>query len=241
MQDDKIEKYYNEFFKHKENVQVNERIYACYKKMIKHGLVSSSTLLELGCGPGALTWLVSRKIKSGFIEATDLSPYAIDFAKQHINNKNVFLYTGDVVKYKPQHAKSFDFITLFDVLEHIPMQQHEKLFANITTYMHSKTLLLINIPNPQYIEYDEVHQPETLQVIDQAIYINHLSEVLMKNELLIESMSTNSIWVKDDYHFYMVKKKTTFEEIKLSAVKTFGQKIFSRLKHIYITRVLKYS
>lgn len=240
MKEDNVEEYYNNFFTQKENVQVNERIYFCFTQMKRLGLSAASTVLELGCGPGALTWLVSKKLKKGIAEAVDLSSYAVKFAQEHINQKNVFIYQGDITVYKPRHAASFDFITLFDIIEHIPLQQHEALFKNISAVMHAQSLLLINVPNPRYIEYDRIHQPGSLQIIDQPVYINHLNDIFTKHGLLIHEMKTHSVWVKDDYQFYVLTRKNEFEEIKLSSGRNIIQKILARVKHAYLTYILRY-
>src|ERR1700743_1571880 len=93
--------FYDDFFKDPVNVQLNERILFCYKQLIKGGLASRSTVLELGCGGGVLTALLSRKVRTGNIEAVDLSPYAIEFARKQVTSKNVHFHAQDIVNYSP--------------------------------------------------------------------------------------------------------------------------------------------
>lgn len=240
MHQNESKKYYDSFFTKKENVQLNERIWYCYKKMIKNGLNASSNILELGCGCGPLTSLLAKKVSSGIIEATDISNYAIDFARLYIKNENVFLNVADAVNYTPKNLVEFDFVTLFDVIEHIPLEKHENLFANISKFMSNKGYLLINIPNPDYIEYENKILADTLQLIDQSVYLDHLSNALMKNNLIVESMETYSVWFKNDYQFFLIKKKTPFREIKLSEQRTFFQKIKAKITNIYISQWHRY-
>jgi trans-aconitate 2-methyltransferase len=224
---DGIAHYYDEFFKDPVYVRVNERIIFCYKMLVKQGLRSSSTILELGCGGGGLTFLLSRKIRRGTIEAIDLSPYAIDFAKTQIKSKNVRFAVQDIVHYR---SGLFDFITLFDVLEHVPIPAQPSLFRNIETMMTEHSLLLVNIPNPRYLEFDQVYHPETLQIIDQPLHTDYLTKLISDHGLYLHSLETNSIWVEDDYQFLVIKKKGPFVERKLSEMRSFRGKAAAWLK-----------
>ena len=95
--------------------------------------------------------------------------------------------------------------------------------------MHHDSVLFINLPNPDYIIYDQQNNPEALQEIDQPIFIDALSQVLKSCELQIEKMETYSIWVKNDYQFYVIQKKKAFEEIVLEIGKNIFSKAFNRL------------
>ena len=93
-----------------------------------YGLRPSSTVLESGCGGGTLTYLLSRKIKTGRIEAVDISPYAIAFARKNILQKNVQFHVQDIANF--YSGQAFYYITLFDVLEHIPISDQKRM-ANV--------------------------------------------------------------------------------------------------------------
>jgi 2-polyprenyl-3-methyl-5-hydroxy-6-metoxy-1,4-benzoquinol methylase len=71
----------------------------------------------------------------------------VEFAKQRIKGSNISIEAGDVVRYQPG-AKEFDFICLFDIIEHIPIERHPELFQNISGILGEHTKVLINIPNP---------------------------------------------------------------------------------------------
>ena len=174
--------FYNNFSFSQKKTGINERLWLLYKRMIGFGLKKNSNVLELGCGIGAMTWLISKKVKQGTIEAVDISDESIAFAKKQNRKSSIRFFSHDVVTYKPE-LSTIDFITLFDVIEHIPINKHNNLFKNIASYMNEDTCLLINIPNPDYIEYDRKHQPEVLQIIDQPVYHDDLYAILNKNGL----------------------------------------------------------
>ena len=174
-------------------------------------------------------YLLSKKVEKGYIEAVDLSEKSIENAQKNIQKNNVQLFVGDVVHYQPQES-DFDFITLLDVIEHIPIEEHFNLFKNISTYISEKSLLLINIPNPEYIKYLHQNQPESLQVIDQPIELPTLVENLDKNNLEMVFFQKYGIWEQEDYHLFVVRKKREFKLRHLADERTLTQKITKKLR-----------
>ena len=224
--------FYDNFIAYQIESGVNDRIYNCYKRMKKQGINNNSSVLEIGCGIGVLTYLLSRKIKKGVIEAMDLSEKSVDYAKKHIPKNNISFTASNIFDFTPKSI-AFDFVTLFDVIEHVPIERHQELFAKISGWMHDKSTLLINLPNPEYILFDQKNQPEVLQEMDQAIFLNDLSETFHKTGLEIKSFETHSIWTKEDYHFFIIKKKTAFKEVLLSKERSFLQKAIVKLKRSF--------
>ena len=215
--------FYDNFIESQIKTGINDRIYGLYRRMCKIGLHTNSTVLEIGCGIGTLTYLLTRKIKKGRIEATDISPKSIEFIKKYLSAPNLFPYAGNILNLKPQF-KAFDYILLFDVIEHIPIEDHARLFAKVSQWMYDDSCLLINIPNPAYILFDQKNNPSVLQETDQAVFINQLAVVLEKVNLDIIELDTYSVWVKNDYQFIIVKKRKDFEEQLLSDKRTIFQK-----------------
>jgi len=212
---------------------VNDRIYQLYQRLLHLGLKSDSNVLELGSGIGVMTFLLSRYIKKGKIEAVDISPELVKFSRQRIKNDNITFFANDIVNHQPLLQK-IDFVTLFDVLEHIPVERHDKLFNKIATMCNEDTKLLINIPNPDYIEYDSKYHPDELQIIDQPLPLKVILENLEKNGLTISFFETYSVWVENDYQFFVVTKKKPFKEIRLSNKRNFLQKVIIKAKRTYI-------
>lgn len=216
-------KFYDHFIKNQVESGINDRIYGLYRRLLKMGLHENSTVLEIGCGIGTLTYLLTRKVRTGRIEATDISPLSIAYLNKNLPRPNLFTFAGDILQLAPT-AKSFDFILLFDVIEHIPLEDHAALFSRISQWMHYGSSLLINIPNPGYILYDQKNNPAALQEIDQPLYPEQLATVLNAAGLDIEQFETYSIWVKNDYQFMVVRKRKDFEERFLSKERNTFQK-----------------
>ena len=229
MKKEEVSQFYDQFSERQIKIGVNERLIYLFKKLKKIGLTKNSKILELGCGVGAFTYLLSKKVVDGYVEAVDLSETSIENAKKNIQKSNVKLFVGDVVHYQPK-STDFDFITLLDVIEHIPIEEHFNLFRNLSSYISEKTLLLINIPNPEYLKYLHQNQPETLQVIDQPIELTILADNLEKNGLEIVFFHKYGIWEQEDYHLFVVRKKREFKLRHLANERTFIQKITKKLR-----------
>lgn len=222
--------FYDEFLSSQIESGINDRIYRLYQKVEKIGLNKNDAILEIGCGIGALTFLLAGKIKTGLIEAFDPSPKSVAFAKEKVRQRNVQFFTGDAAGYLPKASASFDKILLFDVLEHIPEEVHTQVFANIESLLMDEGLLLINLPNPGYILYDRANQPDVLQELDQPIFLQDLLPKIVKANLELVHFETHSVWAREDYHFLIVRKKRSFQEQLLNDERSFFQKAAVRLQ-----------
>lgn len=237
MDNENVKKFYNDFVNYQTKSGINERIYTLYKKMKSLNLSSTSTILELGCGIGVMTYLLSKTVRKGYIEAVDLSDESINTAKSKTDKQNISFFTGDVVNYLPKNKK-FDFITLFDVIEHIPIEKHDDLFKNIASIADNNTKILINIPNPKFIEFLIKNEPKTLQIIDQPIPLSTIVNNAEQNNLEIINFNTYSIWVENDYQFFVLTKKKEFRKKLIHEDRTFFQKISHKINNVFVK--LKY-
>ena len=229
MKQKEISEFYDEFVQRQLKIGANERLISLYKRLLNLGLKENSRVLELGCGVGIFTKLLSKKISTGIIEAADLSEKSIAVAKNLVKNKkNISYFVADVVHYKPQYS-DFDFITLMDVIEHIPLDQHEKLFENLAHIATEKTQIAINIPNPQYIEYMQKNNPESLQVIDQEVDLFPLVSYGEKLGLELVFFEKYGIWEEEDYHFMVFRKKREFKLKHLADKRNVSEKITKKV------------
>ncbi len=83
-------------------------------------LTKSQTVLDIGCGDGALSYLIS-KIKGGRIFGVDPSQEAVRIAKRKFKEaglENFFFKKGSGYKL-PFKNQSFNFVILADVIEHV--------------------------------------------------------------------------------------------------------------------------
>ncbi|MBU1164532.1 class I SAM-dependent methyltransferase [Patescibacteria group bacterium] len=77
----------------------------------------SGDVLDAGCHSGDLTIILKKNFNCS-ITGMDLSKDAIGYAKQRFPSINFI--SGDISSNVPFRDNSFDFVSAFDVLEHIP-------------------------------------------------------------------------------------------------------------------------
>ena len=235
MKKSEVKKYYDDYITEQYNIGVNDRIFLMYEKLKNLGLSPTSDVIELGCGIGVVTHLIRKTVTKGKVESVDLSGASIEFAKSKINYSNVAFYEGDITEYQPK-IKQADFVTLFDVIEHIPIELHEKLFLNVSKMLREDSWLLINIPSPSSIEWDRINAPEALQIIDQPVHLEYIVQNCSKAGLEIISFDNYSIWAENDYNFFLIRKKKIYsgEPLELSSVQKAKRKVWrEKIKRFY--------
>lgn len=235
MRKSEVKKYYDNYIKEQYSIGVNDRIFLMYEKLKSLGLSSTSSVIELGCGIGAVTHLIRKTVTLGKVESIDLSGESIEFAKDKITNDNVSFYQGDVTEYTPK-IKQADFVTLFDVIEHIPIELHEKLFINMAKMLKNDSWLVLNIPSPESVKWDAQNAPEALQIIDQPIPLELIVKNCANAGLEIIKFENYSIWVENDYNFFLIRKKKVFENkpLNLSRIQKAKRKAWrTKFKKLY--------
>lgn len=86
-----------------------------YHDFFINNVSGSDRILDIGCGNGACTNAVSKKVSKAF--GIDISPKNIALAKKRFSNANLEYVVGDATTY--QFGEKFDAIILSNVLEHI--------------------------------------------------------------------------------------------------------------------------
>lgn len=204
MQNEDIAKFYDSYTAYQLSKKINIRHRTIFSLLKKFGLRSNSSVLEIGCGIGTLTSLMANFLNDGKIVAVDISPQSIDIAKKIICKKfsNIEFIVSDMQNFS--HENKFDFIVLPDVLEHIPIEKHHKLFYTLSQQSKENSRMLINIPSPLYQRWLIKNKPELLQIIDQPLDSNHIVNVAYDNNFYLISMSTYSLHVLEgDYQYFL--------------------------------------
>ncbi|HET7819355.1 MAG TPA: hypothetical protein VFL70_08610, partial [Bacteroidia bacterium] len=127
------------------------------------------------------------------------------------------------------YARKFDFIVLADILEHIPVELHSNIFKIIQKHTHADSLVVINIPHPDSIDWVRNHNPELLQIIDQALNAAELMHTIYSNNLCLVSFKSYSLFFKNyDYQFMVVKPRLS---LKSHPIKSKFELLFEQLKY----------
>jgi trans-aconitate 2-methyltransferase len=193
----------------------NERHMFLYEKLINLGMKADSSVLELGCGAGIITKLISRTVTSGKIIASDISPKSIAQSKSYNTQSNIEFDVSDVVEFRKENTE-FDFITLFDIMEHVPQEGHLQVFQNISAMMGKQSKLVVHVPTYENIKYAQNHFPDKLQIIDQPLRVEDIVNKAAAGGLRLEHMVLSNIWHKYDYQLFIfgLDKPYMFEEVR---------------------------
>lgn len=183
----------------------NSRHRTILKNLKRAGLKPGSSVLEIGCGIGSLSGLIISYLSGGFFVGADISPQTISFLKSKYSNRSVtdFVVT-DMTDFS--YNKKFDFIVFPDVLEHIPVETHTKIFSTLKGLVHDNTVILINNPDPFALEWVRENRKDLLQIIDQPLHVNHFAELAYKNGFYIERVEPYALHMQQhDYQNIIIK------------------------------------
>lgn len=172
----------------------NKRHRSIFNILKSNGLTPWHNVLEIGCGSGLLSNVISQYAK--FVTAIDSSPQRIQSAiKQFGHRRNILFLQADATQYQyPSHA--YDVILLPDVLEHIPIAQHNALFCQLASALKPSGFILIHIPDPLFLSFVRQHKPAALQPIDQSLSLQHIENIASFAGLTIVSAISYPIWQK---------------------------------------------
>ena len=201
--------YYNNYVERQTKCGINERHTNILSKAIKAGLKKNHDVLEIGCGIGTQTELLVKHLKNGRLYSCDISPESIKTAKANLRQfNNLTLEVQDATDFCL--SQQFDAIIMPDVIEHIPLELHARMFQNMSKMLKPDGFIFIHIPNPEFLAWCHENRKEILQIVDQPIYPEVLLKSIEETELVITQLETYSIWVvKGDYQFIVLRKKTT--------------------------------
>lgn len=203
---EQVEEFYNSFKEHQKKLGVNIRHRTIFKNLKKAGLKPESNVLEVGCGIGTVSSLIISYIKSGNFVGVDISKESIELAqKLYANYKNAEFIVNDMAEFT--HKLKFDVVVLPDVLEHIPVEQHNNLFKVLSQVTTSDAVVLINIPEPNCLNWARKHHPEKLQIIDQSLSMQDLLNNTYPHGFKLFSMNSYCLqYTEPDYTCVVLKK-----------------------------------
>jgi trans-aconitate 2-methyltransferase len=185
--------YYDDYVGRQRAAGVNERHHLILALALEQGLRDARHVLEIGCGIGTLTGLLSQAVPNARILAVDLSPASIAAAREQFKDRhNITWKVADVVS---DHLDgTYGMIILPDVLEHIPEEHHAALFQRLRALLAPEGRVLIHAPDPYYSDWVRTHHPEQQQVIDLALHLPALVQRVHAGGLTLAHFQRHCIW-----------------------------------------------
>ncbi|MBL7946084.1 MAG: methyltransferase domain-containing protein [Flavobacteriales bacterium] len=200
-----ISDWYDGFSAHQVKLGINIRHRTILRNARNAGLRDGSRVLEIGCGIGTVTSLLAKAVPNGRILAVDISPKSIEIASQNLRKYGqVEFLVSDMRDFEVTHR--YDLVVLPDVIEHIPLVDHARLFATIARHMAPDGRVLINVPNAELLEYLHVHDPSVLQVLDQPVHLDRLITTTYAAGLVLESLTSYGLqFAHVEYHSIVLR------------------------------------
>ena len=209
-----IKSFYDDFVSNQNKIGVSVRHRLIHKKLISIGLNNQSNVLEVGCGIGTVSSLIIPSIQKGHFLGCDISPKSIEIARKLNPQSNAAFLVTDMSDFSSEFK--FDFIVFPDVLEHIPVDQHFNLFKNISAVCKDNSKLLINIPEPNSLEWIRQNKPELLQIIDQSLSMQDLLNNTYPHGFQVQSITPYAIHTdQPNYLSIVLVKKPSLKPVNL--------------------------
>jgi cyclopropane fatty-acyl-phospholipid synthase-like methyltransferase len=228
------QKWYNDFSEIMLQRKLNLRHYSIFKDLKKVGLKPYHRVLEIGCGIGQITRLLYEYCGRYRIVATDICDECIKEARKYIKYPaDVTFIVTDMIDF--DYLMDFDFIVLADVLEHIPVEQHDNLFGCISNLMRDRdSRVYIHIPHPKALDYIRRNNPHDLQIIDQSLDPGKLINTAQDNGLELVSFESYSLFDKHhDYIKIVFKKDNSIVLHPISKLDIIIKKFKTRIKLLF--------
>ena len=230
---EKVVRFYDQFAEKQEKTGINSRHLSILDKAKLAGLQANHRILEVGCGIGTVSHLLATQVPQGKVLAVDISPESIEKARVLWKKQgNLKFDVSDMSDFNLP-GETFDFFVFPDVLEHIPVDQHARLFENIQRHAHADSVVLIHIPAPRYLEWMIANQPEKLQVIDQPLDTGTLVQTLGVAGFYLEKMETYALFFQEkDYQYFVFRaKKSVQKSTAKNKWQVLKERILIRLKY----------
>lgn len=230
---DQVVSFYDEFADKQAKTGINSRHLSILDKVKAAGLNANNSILEVGCGIGTVSHLLATQVPQGEVLAVDISPESI--AKAQVlwkSQSNLKFEVSDMSDFDKK-GKKFDFFVFPDVLEHIPVDQHQRLFSNIQKHAHRDSIIFVHIPAPRYLKWMIENEPEKLQVIDQPLDSGDLIKRITSNGFYLEKMETYSLFFEEkDYQYFVFRaNKPLTKSTPRSKWQVLRERISIRIRH----------
>jgi len=201
LNNEQIRNFYNDFTEYliKDRIYPNARILQIFRfldDIFKNHRLESA--LEIGCGIGIISERIRKFVPA--VYAVDIGENNIRYASASVQKVN--FVCGDFLE--TRFDQKFDLITLFDVLEHFPKARHRKVFEKIRDYSTPNTVVAVNLPDADFLDYYRRHFPEKLQIVDESIHFDEFLSHARSVNLEIIAYQRFGVDYENQYRYYLL-------------------------------------
>ncbi|MEM0998651.1 MAG: class I SAM-dependent methyltransferase [Bacteroidota bacterium] len=208
---ERVSEFYDSFLEEEESgLKLNVRHYKVFRELCRAGLKRDHKVLEVGCGFGTVTSLIAPYVKRGKVLAVDISPNRVAVAQKNLRKyRNIEFLVADMSNF--QRDEKFDVVLMPDVLEHIPIEQHEALFQTYARHLNPGGMVFVHIPHPLSLDWARINRPESLQIIDQSLYTEMYMPKIAVSGFYIDTLISYNLTLNlPDYQIIVFKQKEPY-------------------------------
>lgn len=152
-----------------------------------HGHPGNARVLDVGCGTGVMSDFMTR---FGTVIGIDYSEPAVRLAAQMVPRAS--FRVGSLVD-ASFPAGSFDVISLFDVLEHVPLGERANFMAALGRILSASGVLIASTPHPHLTGWMQAQRRDLMQVVDDVVELRDVVELLAPLDLTLTRYATYDI------------------------------------------------
>ncbi|MFH0969757.1 MAG: class I SAM-dependent methyltransferase [Patescibacteria group bacterium] len=167
-----------------------------YYEFFLNNISSSDKILDIGCGNGACTNAVAKKVAK--VVGIDISKNNIKMAKERFSNENLEYIVGDATAY--EFKENFDVIVLSNVLEHIENRQN---FLEKIKKLAPKILIRVPLLTRDWLAIYEKEKGLEYR-LDKTHFIEY-SEESFRDEINKAGLKIESFYVKFGELYSIIK------------------------------------
>lgn len=196
MKKEEIIKFYDNFEdKLKYDRNIAHARYKYIEELAKLKLTADHSVLDLGCGIGTTSIILGKY--AGEVIGVDIAPKLIECATRENFLDNVSFEIADITEL--MLPRQFDAVCLFDVLEHILINNALEAIQCIHRHLRADGDAHIIIPYWRYLEHKKRCCPDSIQIVDNAITLQQLNDWASLSMLEIVTWEVLSLYNKNDY------------------------------------------
>lgn len=141
--------------------------------------VNTKVLLDIGCWIG---WYEKFMVEKGcdFIVGMDMDHHALCKAKKNVSNNRCEFVCGSA-NALPFKRESFDAVSLFDVLEHLPQGSEFSFFSEASGVLKANGTVIVSTPNNCFVS--NLLDPAYFLIGHRHYAVNEIREMMENLDL----------------------------------------------------------
>ena len=193
-----------------DHLKITYRPYICPFDQILETIPDGAKIFDIGCGSGQFLLLCAAFVKPAALKGIEISKQlcinAEELLKEYQSNCQIEIqqYDGDEL---PSDLNSYSWVTMIDVLHHIPEEKHPTFFALLSQNMKAGSKIIlkdINASSP-LVWMNKIHDLLLAGEIGNELSMKATKDLLERNGFkIVQQSKKRMLWYP---HFTLIAEK----------------------------------